>query len=80
MHKIDKELAKLSPKEQDSIFPVLLQLQTGNFSNLDIIKLKGTANVFRVRKGSIRIIFTSDKSGIHLLSIGRRNEKTYQDF
>lgn len=49
-----------------------------NWRNLDIKKLKGHQNIFRVRKGKIRIIFTKDKKEILIFSIERRREDTYK--
>jgi hypothetical protein len=52
-----------------------------NFDGLDIKKLKGLANVYRVRKGSIRILFLIKDTGeIKLLDINYRNDNTYYFF
>ena len=80
MHKIDKAILKLSGKERMVILALLAQLRTGDFSNLDMTKLKGSANIFRVRKGAMRIIFEIKTSSVDILSIDRRNDNTYRDF
>ncbi len=80
MHKIDKELAKLSKNERTMLLSTLTHIQAGNFAGLDMTKLTGSANIFRIRKGAMRIIFSISKNGISILDIGRRNEKTYRKF
>lgn len=80
MNKIQKSLSKLSPKEQKAVIRVVEQLMSGNWSGLDIVKLKGAAVIFRVRVGGIRIIFGRHGEKIDILAIERRSEKTYRNF
>ena len=76
MNRIEKLLKKLSDKERVVIKNILSKINSGNYKNLDIKKLKGDVNLFRVRKGGIRIIFSVGRD-VHVLSIGRRNDTTY---
>lgn len=78
--KISKELAKLSPKERQLVKSILLQLKTNELHGLQIAKLKGHQDIFRVRKGRIRIIYQTLENNINILAIERRSEKTYRDF
>lgn len=78
MDKIDKALNKLKPKEKRTLKGVLLKISNGNFQDLDLKKLKGRNDVFRVRKGSIRIIFYKIDNSVKVLSIERRTSKTYK--
>jgi len=78
--KIAKELAKLSKKEHDMVKAILLQPQAGDTSGLQITKLKGHQDIYRVRKGRLRIIYQQRESGTRILVIERRSEKTYRDF
>jgi len=78
MDKINKALKKLSVKERKVVSDILAQLLDGDFSRLDLKKLKGYEDIFRVRKSTIRIIFKLDKGGIRLISIDRRKEDTYK--
>ena len=80
MDKIRKALKKLGAKEKQKIKQILKQLGSGNFVGLDVQKLKGQKEIFRVRKGDIRVIYRQTKSGIFILAIERRSEKTYKDF
>lgn len=78
MDKIEKALKKLSAKEREWIKEILSQLQTKTTKGLDIKKLKGREDIFRVRKGNIRILYQTKQNQIFILSIDRRNEKTYK--
>ena len=57
MDKIEKALQKLSHKERLALKELLEKLYSGKTKGLDIAKLKGYDNIFRVRKGKMRIIF-----------------------
>ncbi|MBI2052129.1 MAG: hypothetical protein HY452_01600 [Parcubacteria group bacterium] len=78
MDKISKVLQKFSAEEKEKIISILICLKSGKMSGLDLKKLKGRPDIFRVRKGKIRILYRkSDKGGIYILTIERRNENTY---
>jgi len=78
MDKIEKVLNRLSPKERKRIKEILLQIDKGNFQNLDLKKLKDRDDVFRVRKGNIRIILRKIDGSIKVLGIERRSTTTYK--
>lgn len=80
MEKIKKFLKKLNEKERHQIEKVLAALFYGKTEALNIKKLKGRDDVFRVRAGNFRIIFQR-KNGedIRILDIGRRDEDTYKN-
>ena len=78
MDKIQKALSKLNAKEKRKLKEILIQIDTGNFQNLDLKKLKGRSDIFRVRKNDIRIIFRKTNSFIKVLTIERRGSKTYK--
>lgn len=80
MDKIEKALKKLSEKERLSIGSLLRQLQAGVSSGMDIKRLKGHADIYRIRKGDIRIIFQMKDGSTSILKIDRRREDTYRDF
>jgi len=69
---------KLTEKERKKIKEILAQLKNRQTENLNIKKLKGRDDVFRIRKGEIRIIYRTDiKNNILILSIERRSDTTY---
>ncbi len=78
MDKIQKALSKLTSREKNTVKLILEKIQNRNFSGLDVKKLKGRDNIFRVRKGSLRIIYRLDKKDIFILTIERRSENTYK--
>lgn len=77
MMKVLKKLSKTERTEVDQVVELILMNQLGD---LDVKKLKGTDNVYRVRKGNIRIIFRKVTPVNRLVAIERRSEKTYLDF
>jgi mRNA-degrading endonuclease RelE of RelBE toxin-antitoxin system len=80
MDKNQKFLKRLSPREFELVETTLYKLLNHDTNNLDIKKLVGYRDVFRVRVGSIRIIFLDANSGLEILEISRRSEKTYKDY
>ncbi len=78
MDKIEKALSRLPSKEKERIKNIVKALQLGRFDNLNIKKLKGFKDVFRVRKGEIRIVYRSLDGKIIILKIDRRKEDTYK--
>ena len=77
MDAIEKALKKLSERERRWVKDVLARIPAGKARGLDIKKLKGRDDIFRVRKGDIRIIYRKSGDAIYLLSIGRKKEQTY---
>lgn len=78
MDKIQKELAKLTPKEREHLKEILRRIQAGGLKGLDIKKLKAREDIFRVRKGSMRVIYRVVSKEIFVLAVERRSEKTYR--
>lgn len=73
MDRIEKALAKLTPKERTWVMQILQRLIVGDTKGLNVKKLKGRDDIFRVRKGNVRIIYRTVKSGIFILTIERRS-------
>ncbi|MEK7626543.1 MAG: type II toxin-antitoxin system RelE/ParE family toxin [Patescibacteria group bacterium] len=79
MDRIAKELGKLTEKERGKLKNILGRIQQGKFLGLDLKKLRGREDVFRARKGSMRIIFRVLGNGdVFILAVERRAEKTYR--
>lgn len=80
MNELQKSLAKL-PKEYKSTFELLMvRLLSRDFLGLDISKLKGQKNIYRLKHGKLRIIFKIQNDELFVLQVGLRSEKTYRDF
>lgn len=77
MDKIEKVLRKLNRQERQKLKEILAKIKFGDFEALDLKKLKGRENIFRVRKGKIRVIFYKEGSIIKILSLERRSDSTY---
>jgi len=78
MDKIEKALKRFSQKERDIIKSILIKIKKNDLKSLDIKKLKKKNNIFRVRKGKIRIIYCKQNNLINILTIERRNEAIYK--
>ncbi len=79
MQNLDKKLKKFSAKERTEIEHLVEKILDRQFTGLDCKKLKGLKNIFRIRKGKIRIIFEL-KNNLEpfILTIERRKENTYK--
>ncbi len=79
--KIQKALAKFSAKEKAIVKELVTQLLARDLIGMNIKKLQTKENIFRVRKGRIRIIFSFVGSHeIEILDIMRRDESTYRKY
>jgi len=80
MDKIEKALNKLTRKERKKLKEILIQINLGNFQDMDLKKLKSRKDIFRVRKGGIRIIFRKVDASVKVLVMEHRSSKTYRNF
>jgi len=71
MDRIKKALKKLTAKEREQIREILIQLKKNKLGSLDIKKLKGRNDIFRVRKGNIRMVCRIEEGNLVLLLIER---------
>lgn len=78
MDKNKKFLKRLSIKEFSAIEKVLQKILIRDTIDLDIKKLSGYRDVYRVRTGSIRIIFLDTGDYTEVLEISRKSEGTYK--
>ena len=77
MDKIDKALNKLRPKEKQIFKKLLSDIRAGALSGYDIKKLKGRDDIYRIRKGDMRIIFYKTNGSFKIVSVERRSDTTY---
>jgi mRNA-degrading endonuclease RelE of RelBE toxin-antitoxin system len=77
MDKIKKALAKLSAKEREKVEEILEKLISRQLAGLDLKKIKGREDIYRARRGKIRIIYRQLGDKIFVLAIERRNDNTY---
>jgi len=79
MDKKEKFIRKLGPKRRKHVFKTIEKILSRQWKHLDIRKLKGYDDAYRVRKGDIRIIFIDKGDDIEVLSIGYRDDDTYKN-
>lgn len=77
MDKIKKAIKKFRKSERVIIKEIMSAIERGDISNLDVKKLKGYDNLFRARKGKLRIIFQMLDNENILVAVSRRNDHTY---
>ena len=77
MPNLKKLLSKFNKAERRAIESLIESIVSFNWRGLDVKKLKGYENIFRVRKGKLRIIFSKEKGEIFILTIERRSDTTY---
>jgi mRNA-degrading endonuclease RelE of RelBE toxin-antitoxin system len=79
MHKIDTFLARLSVEIREKVLSIVERIQERNLSGLDVRKLKGSPDIYRVLLGKLRVKFVMNESEIRILSIDNCGENTYRD-
>lgn len=79
MDKIEKFLRKIDEKRRQQISEVIEKVLSREWKHLDIKKLKGHDDVYRVRKRDMRVIFIDKGDDIRVLSVGYRDEDTYKN-
>ncbi len=77
MNQIQKFLTRLVPKERQTVEEVIRRVLSLELAGLDVKKLKSLENMFRVRKGGVRIIFSVEDKIVTIRRINRRNDNTY---
>jgi mRNA-degrading endonuclease RelE of RelBE toxin-antitoxin system len=80
MDRIEKFLAKLSKEERLEVESYIENILRGKTTNIYTKKLRGRDDIFRFKKGKIRIIYKKEIAGVRIISIGHRNNNTYRDF
>lgn len=81
MDKINKTILKIPDKQRKAVLAAAKQFRVGKLDNLDIKKLKGSKDLFRVRVGNYRIIMRTrpGRSPI-VVDVSKRGEKTYKNY
>ncbi len=72
-----KLLKKFNKEEKEFLIVIINKLLNSELKDLDVKKLKGFDNIFRVRKGKLRIIFSKENKEIYIMAIERRSDSTY---
>jgi len=79
MDKLLKFLSKLSRKEQLILLEIIDKMEQGSLENLDIKKLKGEKDIYRIRFRKKRLLFLKMAPGKYrFISIENRSDTTYK--
>lgn len=80
MNKISKFLKKLTPKERHILLKIMADIQVLEIASYDVKPLKGYKNLYRLRKGDWRIVFTKNEQNQKgwIVNAGYRKD-IYQD-
>ena len=78
MPTLNKLLSKFNVEDRRVLESVIAKIIFLDWRNLDIKKLKGYQDIFRFRRGKLRIIFTKNSNIIRIINIERRKETTYR--
>jgi mRNA-degrading endonuclease RelE of RelBE toxin-antitoxin system len=79
MDSVQKLLRSITKKEASTILACIETIYSGNWSNLNIQKLKGYQDLYRIRVGKFRIFIKKEDGRYIITTIRRRSEKTYRD-
>ena len=75
---IAKYLKKLSQKEREILLGIVQRILSDDWAGLDIKRLVGKKDLFRVRSGNSRIVFEKVNNEIMVIQMGKRSESTYK--
>lgn len=75
--RVGKFIQRLRIKERQAVLGTLRRIRSGDFAGMDMRKLSGTEDCWRVRVGSFRIIFRRGLP-VDVISVDRRNDNTYK--
>ncbi|MBL7045298.1 MAG: hypothetical protein ISR98_01730 [Parcubacteria group bacterium] len=78
MDKVSKFLKRLSKQERLKLRTVIKSVLDGKIKDLDVKKLSGYQNIFRVRVGDMRVVFENNDGSMNLIFVGRKSDKTYK--
>jgi len=79
MDDIQKFFKKLSAKEYEALMLVYLQIKKDYTKVPGILKLVGYQNLYRVRVGRVRFVFSVTNGEILILRVMNRDENTYRN-
>lgn len=78
--KITKFLNKRNKKGRKAALDLIEKVRKGQLEGCDVVQLKGNKNIFRLKKGRIRIFFEKYKKEFIVKKICYRDDQTYSDF
>ena len=81
MDKINKALLRLPDKQRQLLLAAFARVVAGNTDGLDIKKLRGHSDLYRLRVGDSRLVYRVEPSMEPVVVfVGKRDDQTYRDF
>ena len=77
MPTLSKLLSKFNVEDRKILEAAIIKIISLDWRNLDIKKLKGYQDIFRFRKGKLRILFIKEGNIVRIINIEQRKETTY---
>lgn len=78
MDHIDKALARMSLEVRLKMRVLVARVEVNDLGHMDVKKLKGEHDAYRVRWGSFRVVFRKGSFGNKILHVGYRSDNTYR--
>lgn len=80
MDRVTKALRKLTKADRARYERITRDVVEDRLAGYDVVKLVGREDVFRLRKGPMRVIFQrKPDQGNVIVAFGRRSERTYKN-
>lgn len=73
--RFQKDYRKLETKEKNRITEKLSLLAAGRWEQLDILKLKGIEDCYRLRSGNYRVLFEKRRDELIIILLAVRHRK-----
>jgi len=80
MDRVTKALRKLTKADRKRYEKIVRDIIANRLAEYDIVRLVGRDDVFRLRKGTMRVIFQRKSGGNVILGLERRSETTYKRY
>jgi mRNA-degrading endonuclease RelE of RelBE toxin-antitoxin system len=77
--KLDKAIARLQAKDKAVAQLLIMRIIMNDIIGLDIKQLSGHKDLFRVRKGRVRVVYRQENTRTIIVLVDLRNDKTYKD-
>ena len=75
--RITKVLDKMPERERKKLEAIMELVELGQLDGMDVKKLKGRKDIYRIRKGEMRILFIKNNFETYILAVERRTDTTY---
>lgn len=79
MDKLRKHLKRLSKKDQLRILKLIILIKENQLKGLDLRKIAGNRNLYRVRSGKLRVIFEKREDQNKIIKMDERDDQTYKN-